>query len=55
MGKGGPKQVKRQRHTPEQVIRKLRTAEQMLSEGKTAKSADIHDAFKLGRADDPLR
>jgi hypothetical protein len=34
MGKGGPKQVKRQRHTPEQIIRKLRTAEQMLSEGK---------------------
>src|SRR5262245_47267611 len=33
MGKGGPKQVKRQRHTPEQVIRKLRVAEQMLSEG----------------------
>jgi putative transposase len=35
MGKGGPKQVKRQRHNPEQIIRKLRTAEQMLSEGKT--------------------
>jgi putative transposase len=35
MGKGGLKQVKRQRHTPEQIIRKLRTAEQMLSEGKT--------------------
>jgi putative transposase len=35
MGKGGPKQVKRQRHTPEQVIRKLRVAEQMLSEGKS--------------------
>jgi hypothetical protein len=35
MGKGGPKQVKRQRHSPEQIIRKLRTAEQMLSEGKT--------------------
>jgi hypothetical protein len=32
MGKGGPKQVKRQRHTLEQIIRKLRTAEQMLSE-----------------------
>jgi putative transposase len=39
MGKGGPKQVKRQRHTPEQIIRKLRTAEQMLSEGKTAGEA----------------
>jgi transposase-like protein len=35
MGKGGPKQVKRQRNSPEQIIRKLRTAEQMLSEGKT--------------------
>jgi putative transposase len=34
MGKGGPKQVKRQRHSPEQIIRKLRTAEQMLSEGR---------------------
>jgi putative transposase len=39
MGKGGPKQVKRQRHSPEQVIRKLRIAEQMLSEGKTAGEA----------------
>lgn len=39
MGKGGPKQVKRQRHTPEQIIRKLRTAEQMLSEGKTVGEA----------------
>src|SRR5262245_59175595 len=39
MGKGGPKQVKRQRHTPEQVIRKLRIAEQMLSEGKTTGEA----------------
>jgi putative transposase len=39
MGKGGPKQVKRQRHTPEQIIRKLRTAEQMLSEGKTVGKA----------------
>jgi transposase-like protein len=39
VGKGGPKQVKRQRHTPEQIIRKLRTAEQMLSEGKTAGEA----------------
>jgi putative transposase len=35
MGKGGPKQVKRQRHTPEQIIRKLRLAERMLSEGKS--------------------
>ncbi len=24
ISKGGPKQVKRQRHTPEQIIRKLR-------------------------------
>ena len=39
MGKGGPKQVKRQKHTPEQIIRKLRTAEQMLSEGKTVGEA----------------
>jgi putative transposase len=39
MGKGGPKQVKRQRHTPEQIIRKLREAEQMLSEGKTVGEA----------------
>jgi putative transposase len=35
MGKGGPTQVKRRRHTPEQIIRKLREAEQMLSEGKS--------------------
>jgi transposase-like protein len=34
MGKGGPTQVKRRKHTPEQIIRKLREAEQMLSEGK---------------------
>jgi putative transposase len=34
MGKGGPTQVKRRKHTPEQIIRKLRAAEQMLSEGK---------------------
>jgi transposase-like protein len=40
MGKGGPKQVKRQRHTPEQIICKLRTAEQMLSEGKTTGEAE---------------
>lgn len=39
MGKGGPKQVKRQRHTPEQIIRKLRTAERMLSEGKNVGEA----------------
>jgi putative transposase len=35
MGRGGRKQVKRQRHAPEQIVRKLRTAEQMLSEGRT--------------------
>jgi putative transposase len=39
MGKGGRKQVKRQRHTPEQIIRKLRVAEQMLSEGKNVGEA----------------
>lgn len=39
MGKGGPKQVKRRKHTPEQIIRKLREAEQMLSEGKAAGEA----------------
>jgi transposase-like protein len=39
MGKGGAKQVKRQRHRPEQIIRKLRIAEQMLSEGKSVGEA----------------
>jgi putative transposase len=34
MGKGGPTQVKRRKHTPEQIIRKLREADQLLSEGK---------------------
>ena len=35
MGKGGPIEVKRRRHTPEQVIRKLREADKLLGEGKT--------------------
>jgi transposase-like protein len=50
MGKGGPTQVKRRRHTPEQIIRKLREAEQMLSEGKTAAEA----AKALGVAEQTL-
>jgi putative transposase len=64
MGKGGPKQVKRQRHTPEQIIRKLRVAEQMLSEGKTAAEAakalevseqTLHRWRNVERAGSPAR
>jgi len=50
MGKGGPTQVKRRRHTPEQIIRKLREAEQLLSEGKTMGEA----AKTLGVAEQTL-
>jgi len=50
MGKGGPTQVKRRRHSPEQIIRKLREAEQMLSEGKTTAEA----AKALGVAEQTL-
>jgi len=45
MGKGGPIQVKRRRHTPEQIIRKLREAERMLAEGKT--TAEVAKALEI--------
>ncbi len=45
MGKGGPTEVKRRRHTPEQIIRKLREAERMAGEGKGL--AEIAKALEI--------
>ena len=48
MGKGGPIEVKRRRHTPEQIVRKLREADRMLAEGtevpEVAKALEVSEA-----------
>ena len=48
MGKGGPIEVKRRRHTPEQIVRKLREADRMLAEGtevpEVAKTLEVSEA-----------
>jgi putative transposase len=48
LGKGGPIEVKRRRHTPEQIVRKLREADRMLAEGtelpEVAKALEVSEA-----------
>jgi putative transposase len=48
MGRGGPIEVKRRRHTPAQIVRKLREADRMLAEGselpEVAKALEVSEA-----------
>ncbi len=48
MGKGGPIEVKRRRHTLEQIVRKLREADRLLAEGsglaEVAKALEVSEA-----------